>query len=157
MTMRMPLHTQVIFQSHDGILSTKMNQAMRLSPVFIILLVAVMQGCAQSPDEALAEQAVVKFHAQLDANQGQQIYDQAADEMKKDESERVMVAIFAETHRKWGLLKSSKLTNTAVNYLDNGHVVTLTYKTIYANGTVHEDFRYLIKNNQALLAGYTVY
>ena len=123
----------------------------------LILLVALMpalSGCSISADTTAAEQAVSKFHEQLDASRFNEIYEGSSEDLKKASSRQDMVALLEAVHRRLGATKSSKEQTWHVNFHTSGDFVTLKYKTAYANGDMDEEFIYRMQDKTPLLAGY---
>jgi len=122
----------------------------------VAALVAALCGCSMSADTATAEQAVPKFHEQLDAGHFDEIYEQAADDLKKVASQQDFVQLLEAIHRKLGDTKSADKTGWNVNYQTSGSFVTLNYKTVFAEGDAQEQFVFRLQDKAALLVGYHI-
>ena len=125
----------------------------RLPCIALLLLCA---ACSMSADTKLAEQAVSRFHAMLDAGQFQAIYDGGADDLKQATTREKFVALLEAIHRKLGPTRASRESSWRVNYHTSGTFVTLVYASTYAEGEASEQFVYRLRGNSALLAGYHV-
>ena len=122
----------------------------------VAALMAALCGCSMSADTALAEQGVPRFHEQLDAGRFDEIWDQAADELKKASPQPEFVEFLSAVHRKLGNTKSADKTGWNVNYQTSGSFVTLGYKTVFAEGDAQEQFVFRLQDNKALLVGYHI-
>ena len=122
----------------------------------LCLLVAALGGCSMSADTALAEQAVPKFHEQLDAGSFDAIYDASGDALKKATTHQDFVDFLGAVHRKLGKTRQSAKTGWNVNYQTSGSYVTLTYKTNFEGGDAQEQFVYLLQDKTVVLIGYHV-
>ena len=122
----------------------------------LVALVCILCGCSMSEDTAVAEQAVPKFHEQLDAGRFAAIYDDSADELKKATTQQDFVAFLDAVHRKLGNTKSSGKTGWNVNYQTSGRFVTLGYKTTFDGGSAQEQFVFRLQDKAAVLVGYHI-
>jgi uncharacterized protein YcfL len=121
---------------------------------FLLVLAFAMSGCSMSANTAAAEQGVATFHSQLDAGQFAQMYQASSDGLKKITAEQPFVAFLESVHGKLGATRSSKQTDWKVNYVNGATLVTLHYKTSYANGDADEEFIFQVDGQKASLAGY---
>ena len=122
----------------------------------VAALMAALCGCSMSADTAIAEQGVPKFHEQLDAGRFDEIWDQAADELKKASPQPEFVEFLSAVHRKLGNTRSADKTGWNVNYQTSGSFVTLGYKTVFAEGDAQEQFVFRLQDKKALLVGYHI-
>lgn len=122
----------------------------------LFALVAFLCGCSMSADSALAEQAVPKFHEELDAGSFDAIYNGSADELKKATTQQDFVALLDAIHRKLGNTKASDKMGWRVNYQTSGSYVTLDYKTWFDGGNAQEEFVFRMNDKAALLVGYHI-
>lgn len=122
----------------------------------LCVLVSILCGCSMSADTALAEQAVPKFHEQLDAGSFDAIYEASAADLKQITTRQDFVAFLEAVHRKLGQTKGSDRTGWNVNYHTSGSFVTLTYKTIFDGGPAEEQFVFRLQDKAALLVGYHI-
>ena len=122
--------------------------------IFLAILISAVSGCSVSSDTTAAEQAVSKFHEQLDAGRFDEIYAGSSADLKKITSQQIMAALLADLHRRLGTTKSSKEQTWHVNFNSSGNLVTLKYKTVYAASEVDEEFAYRMQDNVPSLAGY---
>jgi hypothetical protein len=129
---------------------------MRRFAVGALALVSVLCGCSMSADTAVAEQAVPKFHEELDAGRFDAIYNESADELKKTTTQQEFVAFLDAVHRKLGNTKASDKTGWRVNYQTSGSFVTLGYKTTFDGGSAQEQFVFRLQDKAAVLVGYHI-
>lgn len=109
-----------------------------------------------SEDTSVAEQAVPRFHALLNAGKFEEIYNASSEDIKKATKQQDFIALLEAVHRKLGEVKSSERQAWKVNYQTSGTFVSLTYKTIYSEGEAAEQFVFLLKGKAATLAGYHI-
>lgn len=122
----------------------------------VITLVSILCGCSMSADTAVAEQAVPKFHEELNAGRFDAIYNESGDELKKATTQPDFVALLEAVHRKLGNTKASDKTGWNVNYQTSGSFVTLGYKTTFDGGDAQEQFVFRLQDKAALLVGYHI-
>lgn len=122
----------------------------------LITLAFVLAGCSVSADTAAAEAGVPTFHQLLDAGQFVEIYEQSSDDLKKSTTQQDFVALLEAVHRKLGNTKSSDKQGWNINYHTSGTFVTLTYKTVYAEGDAAEQFVFRMQGKAAMLVGYHI-
>ena len=129
-----------------------------MTRLFIALIAACIAlcACSMSADTAAAEQAVRKFHEQLDAGRFDEIYAASADELKKATTQQDFVALLGAVHRKLGNVKAADNTGWNVNYHTAGTFVTLGYKTTFDGGDAQEQFVFRLQDKAALLVGYHI-
>jgi hypothetical protein len=123
---------------------------------FFAALVTALSGCSMSADTTAAEQAVPKFHGLLDTGRFTEIYEASSSELKNASSQKDFVALLEAVHRKLGNTKSSEKQGWKVNYHTSGTFVSLTYKTLYAEGDATEQFTFKVGGNEAALVGYHI-
>jgi hypothetical protein len=119
-------------------------------------LVLVVAGCSMSADTRVAEEAVARFHAMLDAAQFEAIYAESADDLKQVATQEKLIDLLEAVHRKLGPMKSSVKQTWNVNYHTSGTFITLIYATIFQGGDAHEQFVYRLQGADAKLAGYHI-
>jgi hypothetical protein len=124
--------------------------------IALVALLASLCACSISADTTAAEEGVQKFHEQLDAGRFDEIYDQAADDLRQATTHDDFVAFVQAVHRKLGNTKSSDKTGWNVNYQTSGHFVTLAYKTTFDGGTAQEQFVFRLHDKAAVLVGYHI-
>ena len=122
----------------------------------ILVAILALTACSVSQDTTLAEQAVPKFHAQLDAGEFAHIYEQSADDLRRSATQQQFIAVLDAIHRKLGTTKTTTPLGWRIDYQTSGTFVTLTYDTDYSDGKAQEQFVYRLQDRQALLAGYYV-
>jgi hypothetical protein len=122
----------------------------------VILLASFLCGCSMSADTELAEQAVPRFHEELDAGHFDAIYEASADELKKAATQQEFVSFLDAVHRKLGNTKATEKTGWNVNYQTSGSFVTLGYKTTFDGGSAEEQFVFRLQDKTAILVGYHV-
>lgn len=129
---------------------------MRHLLAFIAAAFTTLSGCSMSEDTSVAEQAVPRFHALLNAGKFEEIYNASSEDIKKATKQQDFIALLEAVHRKLGEVKSSERQAWKVNYQTSGTFVSLTYKTIYSEGEAAEQFVFLLKGKAATLAGYHI-
>ena len=122
----------------------------------IAFLAVVIAGCSMSADTKMAEAAVTRFHAMLDAAEFGSIYAESADELKDVTTQEKLVAFLGAVHKKLGVTKSSNKQSWNINYHTSGTFITLTYATVYEGGDASEQFVYRLRGADAKLGGYHI-
>jgi hypothetical protein len=122
----------------------------------LVALVSILCGCSMSADTSLAEQAVPRFHEQLNAGRFEAIYAGCGEELKKMTTQQDFVALLEAVHRKLGNSRESDKTGWNVNYQTSGRFVTLGYKTSFDAGSAQEQFVFRVQGDAALLVGYNI-
>ncbi len=119
--------------------------------------VSLLAGCwlalACSPSKAKesAENAVAKFHSQLDAEQYHDIYVQASPEFQKSGSEAEISEFLAAIHRKLGRVQRSDEQGFNLNFNTSGSTVSLSYSSQFANGPAAEHFVWRVGDEPSLI------
>jgi Protein of unknown function (DUF4019) len=131
-----------------------MTKIKRLFPA--LLFSTALAACSVSADTKKVEQEIQHFHKLLDAGNSAEIYESAAEELKKVSTQEDFVAFLDAVHRKLGVVKTSGQKGWNMNYNTSGKFVTLNYETIYAEGKAAEQFVYRVTDEGALLVGYHV-
>jgi hypothetical protein len=129
---------------------------MRIMLVLALLALCVLQGCGLAADISAAENAISKFHTQLDAAQYNDIYDQSSPSLKEASTKADFIKLLTAVHHKLGVMKSTQKGGWFINTTLAGTFVTLTYHTEYAEGGADEQFVYQLKDKTASLAGYHI-
>ena len=133
-----------------------MNRTLTL----LALIVSTLTSCANQADRtaatAAAEQAVTKFHQQLDGGRFAEIYAGSSAILKQSASQQDFVAGLEAVHRKLGILKSTKEQIGLFSVGTPGTMVTLDYITTYSEGDANERFVFRIQDNAASLSGYFI-
>jgi hypothetical protein len=123
----------------------------------VVLGAAVwLAACSSGQDIDLAEARVAHFRQQMTAQQFDQIYAEAADDLKKTTTDQAMIGLLAAVERKLGPVKNANRNSWSVNFNASGTSVTLKYKTEFEHGSGEESFVFRISGDKALLAGYHI-
>jgi hypothetical protein len=122
----------------------------------MMLGIMALAGCSIGDDVPVANKAIDRFHAALNAGQFEPIYAGAAKDMKDTTPQSRLVALLAAVHRKLGTFKSGKSMGWNDNVNPAGHFVTISYEATYEHGPAAENFVYRIDGGHAALAGYHV-
>jgi hypothetical protein len=126
----------------------------RVRHAVLLSLLVLLCACSTSADLKQAEQAIERFHQQLDAGQSADIYEAASDDLKKAAAHDDLVRFLDEVHRKFGDTKSSSRKSWNVNHTTSGEFITLNYETTFAEGKASEQFLFRVSATDAALAGY---
>ena len=122
----------------------------------VLVAVGFLAACSATQDFDLAQAAVKSFRELMAAQKFDQIYSDAADDLKKTTTEQNLTRLLAAIDRKLGPVKSAESNGWSVNYNSSGTSVTLKYKTQFEKGTGAETFVYRISGGKALLASYHI-
>ncbi len=127
-----------------------------LSIIAVVLFFLVV-GCGSTmKGKKLAESEIEKFHAQYNAKQYREIYNQTDNEFKKSVTESQWIELLAKVDRKLGAVKTSSSSNWNVNTKTDGTFATVTCEVEFAAGKGTEEFMFRITDDKALLLNYEV-
>ena len=104
----------------------------------------------------LSEGAVERFHEQFNTENYQMMYDQTAESLRQIVSAEIFSQSMSEDRKKFGQVKSTKLSDWDVRDTMSGPLVHLTYDTEFTNGDAVELFSFVIKDGKAWLGAYMV-
>ena len=127
--------------------------------VSICILVLIIVGAACSSftkGKAAGEKAVENFHAQLNAENYDEIYEKSAKGFKDSASKEEIIKFLSAVHRKLGDAETSSQQGWHVNATPTGSVVTLSYETTFTNDKAEESFTFFMNGDDAQLAGYNI-
>jgi hypothetical protein len=133
--------------------------AARLTRLGLTALLVAATACAGIAAKGTAEDAVARFHQQLDGEQFDQIYG-ATDQLFKNAMTPVQFTEMLTTiHRKVGRVVSS--TQTSFYSRDEagtnpGSYISLTYDTQFADGLYTESFNWRVAGTGVMLVGYRI-
>ncbi len=120
-------------------------------------LVTVCSCGSVTKDAAMAKQAVVEFHSQLDNGQYAALYNSADPKFHAATTQADFTKILDAVHRKLGSVRESKLQNWQAGwYAGRGTTITLDHATTFSGGSGTEQFVWHIDNCRALLYGYHI-
>lgn len=127
--------------------------------VSIVCLVLVLVGVACSTftkGKAAGERAVEKFHAQLNDEKFEEIYNQSASEFQKSDDKEEIIKFLQAIRRKLGTVNKATSQGWHVNTTPTGTVITMQYETEFANDKGNESFTFFMNGEDAQLAGYHI-
>jgi len=122
----------------------------------VVLLAAVTAGCSMGKDTKQAEHVVDAFRAQMASGLLGDIYDASGDDWKKSISRVDSDAFLGAVNRKLGVVKSTSQTGWRDNLTTSGHVVVLSYHTVFEHGDGDESFTVRLDEGHARLSGYHI-
>ena len=124
-----------------------------------ILLIAAMMtlgACSGGKDLAQSEQAIARFHEQLNSGQFDEIYRNASSEWKGASSQADSQKLFAAVRKKLGSFQSGKQVGWRANYGTGGSTVVVQYASKYEKGAATETFTYRPSDPAPVLIGYNI-
>jgi hypothetical protein len=125
--------------------------------ICLVILVFVGAACSTfTKGKAAGEKAVENFHAQLNAEKYDEIYEQSSKEFQASDSKENIVKFLQAVHKKLGSVKNASSQGWHVNTTPMGTVVTLSYETEFDNDKGVESFTFYMSGDDAKLAGYNV-
>jgi hypothetical protein len=133
----------------------KIALSQKSTALALLGVVILSTSCSPTKDKKAAEDAVTKFHAQLNSEQYHDIYSHASDEFKKSDSEANIAEFLAAVHHKLGNAANSTERTFFVNFTTSGTVVTLTYQTDFDGGSASEQFSWRVRD-EAILVNYRI-
>lgn len=125
--------------------------------IVVLALLLSVSSCKETDKRELAEQGVAQFRAQANSEQYHAIYTGADEKFRSGSNEAAFVALMQLVHRKLGTIQQSELKSYQIGWFaGEGSVVTLFYKTQFANGAAAEEFIWHLKDSQSILVGYFI-
>jgi hypothetical protein len=133
----------------------EMNRSLRyLAP---IVAVAMLGGCGLKEKFKDADAEVARFHAALDAERWQWIWDMTGPSLRETTKQADFQKILQAVHRKLGKVKASKQVGWNANASTSGSTLTVTTQTTFERGSGTEEFVFAKDADQPLkLAGYHI-
>lgn len=125
----------------------------------LTLATASLLACAGFAAKGTAEQAVTRFHQQLDAGSYDEIYDQTDALFRIATAREQFLSILRSVHTKLGNVGSSTQTEFYSREeagTNPGSYISLTYQTQFASGKGTEKFNYRVDGGQVHLVGYNI-
>jgi hypothetical protein len=119
-------------------------------------LAPVLWACTAAFDTTPAEQAVVRFHAMLDAGRFSEIYQQGATELTTAGSQEDFVRFLSTVHQRLGHVQVATKLSWRINSGTRGEFVNLGYKTAFDKGEAVESFTFRIDSGVGRLVGYHI-
>jgi hypothetical protein len=125
--------------------------------IALISLSLAFSGCASlTKGKGEAENAVSRFHQQLNAEQYDEIYNQSDEKFRGVVKEADSKALFEAVHRKLGIVKNAALSNWRVNATTGGTFVILVYNVEFTEGNGTEQFDFLVNGERVSLINYNI-
>jgi Protein of unknown function (DUF4019) len=134
-----------------------MNANLLNISICILILVFVGAACAAfTKGKAAGEKAVENFHAQLNAEKFDEIYEQSSKEFKDSGSKEEIIKFLQAVRRKLGTVNKTSSQGWHVNTTPTGTVITMSYETEYSNDTATESFTFYMNGEEAQLVNYKI-
>jgi hypothetical protein len=124
--------------------------------VLAALGAAIVAGCSPSADLPAGEKVVAAFHKQLNDGDFGDIYAKSTSAMRAAGSQADMSKFLGAVHRKLGLFKSGKSVGWRDNVTTGGHILVLTYDSLYEHGRAEETFTLRFDSEKPSLEGYHI-
>jgi len=122
---------------------------------YSVFIAAVMlSGCSFSADYGDAKNATEVFHGMMDRGEYAAIYDTAARGFQASTSRENLVGFFKRVNRKMGKCGEGPVTFGGYQATTSGTFVTVTSSRTCANGTLSEEFVWLMVGGRATLLRY---
>jgi hypothetical protein len=121
-----------------------------------LLLPAVVfsSGCSVKPDYRAATDACGLFHRQVDRGEYGPIYDNAVPAFQASLDRERLVAFLGRIARKMGKCDEATLGFAGYQFTTSGTFVTTTARRVCANGSLSEQFVWLMVGSKAKLVKY---
>jgi uncharacterized protein DUF4019 len=131
----------------------------RLAALALVAIV-IATACAGFAAKGTAETAITKFHEQLDAEKYDEIWMETDEAFRKVTPQADFSALLGAVHRKLGRIVSTTQTNFFSQELagteNSGSFISLTYQTVFAEGTGTEKFNWRVVGQSVRLVGYNI-
>jgi hypothetical protein len=118
---------------------------------------ALLCACTGAIDRAPAEDAVQRFHAELDSGRLDAIYDAAAPALKSGTPRDRFVGLLSGIHAKLGAVRSSAQKRWTLQRRASDALLTLDYATAYSGGEADERFVFWMKGDRVALVEYRIH
>lgn len=129
----------------------------RVALLSVVAAALSLTSCADmAQDVAIARDGVAHFHQQLNQEQYNQIYREAAPAFRKAEKRADFLAFAGAIHRKLGNVKDTTQENFNVNFGTAGTEVVVGYATKFDEGNATEQFTWRIVGQKPILLGYRI-
>ena len=123
---------------------------------FALALLPLLAACGASEKVAAAEQGVEDFRRLSAGKRWGEIYDGASPELKQQATRDDFVAMLRDIDTKLGAVTNGRRVGYNVNIGSGGSLVAMSYETAFERGKATEEFVYLVRDDKAALAGYSV-
>jgi len=122
------------------------------SSVFVSAI--LLSGCSFSADYSDAKNATEGFHRLMDRGEYAAIYDNAAKGFQASGTRENLIGFFKRVNRKLGKCGDGPVTFGGYQATTSGTFVTMTSSRMCANGTLSEEFVWLMVGSKATLLRY---
>ena len=127
-----------------------------VSIILIALGSLFLAGCNPVKSSALADAAVVDFHANFDKENYDKIFDDAHPDFKAAQPKAKVVEFAKSVREKMGKVKSTSRTNWNIKSNNMKTNVNFSYATEFENGAGTEKFIYRITDGKATLLSWNI-
>ncbi len=125
--------------------------------ICLVIILLISLACSSfTQGKAAGEKAVEIFHAQMNEEKFDEIYNQASKEFQTSDNKEAIIKFLQTVHKKLGVIGKSTSQGWHVNTTPAGTVVNLTYQTEFAQDTATESFIFFMNGEEAKLTGYNV-
>ena len=127
--------------------------------LILTIAVAFHSGCISirpgyfADDQKAAELAVNLFHVRLSDEKYEEIYAQAAEELRRTAKKEELISAMKRTHDQFGIFRSAEQTDAKVT-MGAPRQVRLVYSAKYEKGDAMEEFIWLVNFDDVKLALY---
>jgi hypothetical protein len=121
-------------------------------PLFLALL--LLASCSSQKNFQEAERASDDFHLQVAKGNYGGIYDSAGSGVKSAATRDQLIAMLREINSKMGTCGEAMRQGFNMNVNTGGTFVTLVYTRKCVNGSLEEQFTWLMEDGRAVLHGY---
>jgi len=117
----------------------------------------MLTACSAPADLSSSEDAVDRFHTQLNAQQFVTIYAESATELRTVTREAEFIGYLTPMSARLGKSMDSVMKSWKIHRrVASGTSVDMTYETTFEHGTAIEDFSFSMLGGKPLLAGYRI-
>ena len=131
--------------------------ALRSAPriATVLLCALLLASCGFRKSRLMAEAGVKEFHALLDREQYEQIYEQGGDSLRKSTSKVDFIAYLQGIHSRLGNTRKTTASGFSVNTSPGeGAQVALAMETEFDRGVAQERFLWRVSGGRAVLLDY---
>ncbi len=124
--------------------------------IFAGLIAFTLTNCSAGTDLAASDTAVSTFHAQLDAQEFDAIFQSTTPQFKTSGPKGGFVGLLSAISRKLGKLTTSKRMGFNIGVVPAGRFVTVRYSSVFERGVGNETFTFQMVGEKAVLNGYNM-
>lgn len=122
----------------------------------VLAMTLLVSACSGGEDVAVAERAIGRFHAELNAGDYARIQAESSPEWRQASAIPETIQLFSGIHNKLGPFVSGKQTGWRVNFGAGGEQILIEYESKFEKGPAVETFNFRRTAKDVQLIGYNI-